>query len=402
MLIANTDVATSHSSRGRTHRRIRSGPSTHAWQPPSSNAFMNQRYFNELSGQGRHRRTSFPTCRRTRSGRQTRALDRSRTTVKALDRLDDHRRSEYAIEMERQEDIEVDDIVTGRYAEVRMTRSSIVDIQSAHSKKSSRRWVTARDIRHLRTQRSIIRRFGADGMGSGSSSSTALLRPLLGRRAGAGDRVGPKRCRGRNADIWVPVPMGRHRSTKGLDCSGLVQRVYGDMGISAASHGRTQANMGTPVASLAQAQPGDLVAFGSPVDHIGIYIGNGTDGRCAQDRRRCESRRACTRRQPRYAASFRAPTVHLPAVSLDSLCECCTPWPLRQFFNFRLTSGTYQVNTIRYSAPQAVEVRHFADFACRRCEARIRIQCQRTERRRGSRPHAVDAGNSHRSGRQSV
>ena len=26
--------------------------------------------------------------------------------------------------------------------------------------------------------------------------------------------------------------------------------------------------------ALAQAQPGDLIAFGSPVDHIGIYAGN--------------------------------------------------------------------------------------------------------------------------------
>ena len=36
-----------------------------------------------------------------------------------------------------------------------------------------------------------------------------------------------------------------------------------------------QARMGTPVASLAQAKPGDLLAFGSPVDHIAIYVGDG-------------------------------------------------------------------------------------------------------------------------------
>jgi cell wall-associated NlpC family hydrolase len=38
---------------------------------------------------------------------------------------------------------------------------------------------------------------------------------------------------------------------------------------------RDQARAGTAVASLA-ARPGDLVAFGSPVDHIGIYAGNNT------------------------------------------------------------------------------------------------------------------------------
>jgi cell wall-associated NlpC family hydrolase len=35
-----------------------------------------------------------------------------------------------------------------------------------------------------------------------------------------------------------------------------------------------QAQMGRSV-SRDQAQPGDLVAFYSPVSHIGIYIGNG-------------------------------------------------------------------------------------------------------------------------------
>jgi hypothetical protein len=36
-----------------------------------------------------------------------------------------------------------------------------------------------------------------------------------------------------------------------------------------------QAQVGTQVASLAQAQPGDLVFFGNPAYHVGIYLGNG-------------------------------------------------------------------------------------------------------------------------------
>ena len=36
----------------------------------------------------------------------------------------------------------------------------------------------------------------------------------------------------------------------------------------------TQAKAGQAVPSLAQAKPGDLVAFGQPVDHIGIYAGD--------------------------------------------------------------------------------------------------------------------------------
>jgi soluble lytic murein transglycosylase-like protein len=60
----------------------------------------------------------------------------------------------------------------------------------------------------------------------------------------------------------------------GLDCSGLVQRAYADLGVKLPRVAADQARQGTPVASLSQAKPGDLVAFGSPVDHIGIYAGD--------------------------------------------------------------------------------------------------------------------------------
>jgi len=59
-----------------------------------------------------------------------------------------------------------------------------------------------------------------------------------------------------------------------FDCSGLTQFAFGAAGIALPHSSRTQATMGTPVAR-ANLQPGDLVAFYSPVGHIGIYIGNG-------------------------------------------------------------------------------------------------------------------------------
>jgi cell wall-associated NlpC family hydrolase len=61
----------------------------------------------------------------------------------------------------------------------------------------------------------------------------------------------------------------------GFDCSGLVQFVYGKLGVDLPRVAADQAKVGQPVASLADARPGDLVAFGQPVDHIGIYAGNG-------------------------------------------------------------------------------------------------------------------------------
>jgi soluble lytic murein transglycosylase-like protein len=75
--------------------------------------------------------------------------------------------------------------------------------------------------------------------------------------------------------LGVPYVWGGTDPQQGLDCSGLVQRVYADLGVDLPRVAADQARQGTPVASLAQARPGDLLAFGDPVDHIGIYAGNG-------------------------------------------------------------------------------------------------------------------------------
>lgn len=75
--------------------------------------------------------------------------------------------------------------------------------------------------------------------------------------------------------LGVPYLWGGTDPSKGLDCSGFVQRVYGDLGVQLPRVAADQAHQGTEVASLADAQPGDLLAFGSPVHHIGIYTGNG-------------------------------------------------------------------------------------------------------------------------------
>ena len=75
--------------------------------------------------------------------------------------------------------------------------------------------------------------------------------------------------------LGVPYKWGGTNPSTGLDCSGFVQRAYADVGVSLPRVSRDQATVGTEVASLDQARPGDLVAFGQPVDHIAIYAGNG-------------------------------------------------------------------------------------------------------------------------------
>lgn len=78
--------------------------------------------------------------------------------------------------------------------------------------------------------------------------------------------------------LGVPYKWGGASPTTGFDCSGFVQYVYGQLGISLPRTSEEQATVGTPVASLADAQPGDLVFYEPGPDgpgHVGIYIGNG-------------------------------------------------------------------------------------------------------------------------------
>jgi transglycosylase-like protein with SLT domain/NlpC/P60 family protein len=74
--------------------------------------------------------------------------------------------------------------------------------------------------------------------------------------------------------LGVPYVWGGTNPATGLDCSGLVQKVYSELGYDLPRVSYQQAQAGRPVSSLAEAQPGDVLAFGSPVHHVGIYIGD--------------------------------------------------------------------------------------------------------------------------------
>lgn len=126
-----------------------------------------------------------------------------------------------------------------------------------------------------------------DGSSIDLTSLTSLLSSLPTRRSGAlagalgtstgttGSATGSDAVAAAKQYLGVDYVWGGTDPAKGLDCSGLVQRAYRDIGIELPRVSYDQAKAGTKVDSIEQAKPGDLVAFGSPVDHIAIYVGDG-------------------------------------------------------------------------------------------------------------------------------
>jgi peptidoglycan DL-endopeptidase CwlO len=74
--------------------------------------------------------------------------------------------------------------------------------------------------------------------------------------------------------LGTKYTFGSTDPSKGLDCSALVQRAYRDLGIELPRNSWQQAKAGTKVDSLKEAEPGDILAFDSPVDHVAIYLGD--------------------------------------------------------------------------------------------------------------------------------
>jgi cell wall-associated NlpC family hydrolase len=58
------------------------------------------------------------------------------------------------------------------------------------------------------------------------------------------------------------------------DCSGLTMRAYQSAGVSLPHSSAAQSRMGKKV-SFSSLKPGDLLFYGRPVSHVGIYLGGG-------------------------------------------------------------------------------------------------------------------------------
>lgn len=74
--------------------------------------------------------------------------------------------------------------------------------------------------------------------------------------------------------LGVPYVWGGEDPQIGFDCSGLVRYVFLQHGIELPHYSGYQFKYGKPV-EKEELLPGDLVFFGNPIHHVGIYVGNG-------------------------------------------------------------------------------------------------------------------------------
>ena len=77
----------------------------------------------------------------------------------------------------------------------------------------------------------------------------------------------------------TPYVWGGNNLTGGIDCSGFVKQLYGQIGLNLPRTAAEQVNVGAPVTRLQDLQPGDRLYFWDSkrgiVGHTGIYLGKG-------------------------------------------------------------------------------------------------------------------------------
>lgn len=120
----------------------------------------------------------------------------------------------------------------------------------------------------------------ANSLGLGSTTAIGALKGITAPAAAAAAAPAAGAATGNDVVamakkyIGVPYVWGGTNPATGMDCSGFTQRVFKDLGIEIPRVVSDQMRQGTPVASLAEAKPGDLlVSFGG--NHISIYLGDG-------------------------------------------------------------------------------------------------------------------------------
>jgi peptidoglycan DL-endopeptidase CwlO len=106
------------------------------------------------------------------------------------------------------------------------------------------------------------------GSPSGSGGGTSAPAPAVSSRAGIAVQAAL-------AQQGVPYRYATSKPGVGFDCSGLTGYAWAQAGVGLPHQSRLQ-YAATPRVPISEAQAGDLLFFYSPISHVSIYLGNGT------------------------------------------------------------------------------------------------------------------------------
>jgi cell wall-associated NlpC family hydrolase len=119
------------------------------------------------------------------------------------------------------------------------------------------------------------------------------IKPLAASRTGMplASRGGSRRSAAANGSIeeqvashsqdflGTPYRWGGNDLVNGIDCSGLVKKLYGEVGVSLPRTAAEQSMVGEPITRLENLRAGDRLYFWDgrkgKVGHTGIYVGGG-------------------------------------------------------------------------------------------------------------------------------
>ncbi|MBA4860176.1 C40 family peptidase [Streptomyces sp. PSKA54] len=179
-----------------------------------------------------------------------------RVSARQADRLKDVQEAQRALAQERTEAAE-------RLAQLELSRKEV----ARHKRSVEHKLAEARRLLNAlpAAEREAYDRVSRD-------TGRIPLLDLSGSALPSSARAAAAVAAARSA-IGLPYVWGAN-GPSGFDCSGLMQWSYAQAGVGLPRTSQAQRYAGRQV-SLAEARPGDLVAYHSDASHIAMYVGNG-------------------------------------------------------------------------------------------------------------------------------
>lgn len=119
----------------------------------------------------------------------------------------------------------------------------------------------------------------SNGVYGYTRTSKVVMLPQVVRQAASQNSSRASAARKGLNYIGTPYVWGGNDINGGIDCSGFVKKLYGDIGINLPRTAAEQAKVGTPITRLEDLRAGDRLYFWekkrNTIGHTGLYLGNG-------------------------------------------------------------------------------------------------------------------------------